>query len=189
MSDFPTDLTLTAEGGLVLSRPVEADVGAITEACQDTDIVRFTRVPSPYTADDARFFVGLSLDGARVGSSLGLLVRDDEGRVLASCGLPRVDWADLAAEVGYWVAPWARGRGVATRATRAVCRWAFDEGGFERLHLHAATINDGSNAVARRVGFTLEGTMRQAAIEGATGRAGSTRMDVNVWGLLPGELT
>lgn len=190
MAAFPLDLVLHAEGGgLVLSRPTEDDVDDLVAACQDPEIVRFTHVPSPYTADHARQYVTLSVDGAVDGTALNLLARDADGRVLASCGMPRVAPADLAGEVGYWVAPWARRQGVATRATRAVCRWAFDQGGFERLRLDAAATNPGSNAVARRLGFTLEGTLRRAAIEGATGQPGGPRMDVNVWGLLPGELT
>lgn len=186
---FDPDLTIEADGGLTLSRPTGADIDDIVAACQDAEIVRFTHVPSPYTEDDARYYIGMCEDGAHDGTSLGLVARNAAGRVMASCGLPRLDWADLAGEVGYWVSPWARRQGVATRATRAVCRWAFDEGGFERLRLDAAAGNPGSNGVARRVGFTLEGTLRRAAIEGATGRAGDPRMDVNVWGLLPGELT
>jgi RimJ/RimL family protein N-acetyltransferase len=89
--------------------------------------------------------------------------------------------------VGYWVAPWARRQGVATRAARAVCRWALDDGPFERLSLQAATINPGSNGVARALGFTLEGTLRGAMREGGTDTP--SRLDMHVWGLLPGELT
>lgn len=189
MRPFELDLVLPAEGGLRLSRPTEADADQLVEACQDPEIVRFTRVPSPYGHVHARQYVLQSVRGAIAGTALNLLARDDSGRVVASCGLPRVDRADLSAEVGYWVAPWARRQGVATRATRAVCRWAFGPGGFERLHLQAAAANDGSNGVARRLGFTREGTLRQAVIEGATGRPGGARMDVHVWGVLPGELT
>lgn len=185
---FPLDLRLATEDGLVLTRPTEADADQLVEACADPDIVRFTHVPSPYTREDAATFERLTIDGAESGTALNLLVRDGD-RVLASVGLPRVAPSDLAGEVGYWVAPWARGRGVATRAARAVCRYAFEEVGLERLTLEAATVNAASNAVARRLGFTLEGTTRQSAMEGATGRPGSPRLDMNVWGLLPDELT
>ena len=185
LTTFPTDLELHAEGGLVLRLPTDADVQAIAAACQDPDIARFTRVPSPYTVDDARWFVGMAADGARSGASLNLVVHDGDDLV-ASCGLPRVDQRDRSAEVGYWVAPGARGRGVATRASRAVCRWAFEEAGVERLMLEAATVNPGSNGVARALGFTLEGTLRQAAVEGGTDHP--ARLDMNVHGLLPGEL-
>lgn len=189
MASFPLDLQLEAEGGLVLSRPVEADVTQVAEACSDPEIARFTQVPSPYTEADARHYVDLSAEGARGGSALNLLVRDRDGRVLASCGLPRVDHDHLVGEVGYWVARSARGLGVATRASRAVCRWGFDQLGLERLTLEAAASNPASNAVARRLGFTHEGTTRRALIDGEAGRPGQPRFDMHLWGLLPGELT
>lgn len=189
MRGFPLDLRLQAEGGLELSRPTEADLDQLVEACRDPDIVRFTHVPSPYTPAHAREFVHLAVADAIARTGLHLLVRDPDGHLVGSCGLPRVASADLAAEVGYWVAPWARRQGVATRAARAVCRWAFTAGGLERLRLAAAAENPGSNAVARTLGFTLEGTLRQDTTEGATGRSGSRRLDMHLWGLLPGELT
>lgn len=187
MTSFPTDLVLRAEGGLVLSRPRAEDVDAITAACQDPDIGRFTRVPWPYTREDAEFFVAMAEEDLRTGTGVNLLVRDADGRVLGSCGMPRMDARDNRAEVGYWIASDARGRGVATRAARAVCRWAFDEVGLARLGIEAATINPGSNGVARALGFTLEGTCRSAHLEGGTDTP--RRLDMNVWGCLPGELT
>ena len=186
MDTIPTDLVLRAEGGLTLSAPTMDDVDAIVDACRDPAITRFTRVPWPYGEDDARFFVDLARRDAREGTGLHLLVRDD-GRVVASCGLPVVDARDVSAEVGYWVAPHARRRGVATRASRAVCRWAFEQAGLARLGLRAATVNPGSNGVARALGFTLEGTLRSAHREGGTDQP--RQFDMNVWGCLPGELT
>lgn len=186
MPGFPTDLRLETIDGLVLSRPTADDADQVVEACQDAAIQRFTQVPSPYTLDDAHTFERLSLDGAEEGTALNLLVRDGD-RVLASVGMPRVELSHLVGEVGYWVAPWARGRGVATSASRAVCRWAFEVAGLERLGLEAATVNEASNAVARRLGFTLEGTLRQAVLDRAPDADGA-RFDMNVYGLLPGEL-
>jgi len=168
---------------------MEDDVEGLVAACQDPEIQRFTQVPSPYRAEDALGFVTLARDGLDEGSQAPLLVRDREGQVLGSCGLVEIDWSDLGAEVGYWVAPWAREQDIATRATRMVCHWAFEEVGLERLDLEAAAINPASNAVARKLGFTLEGTRRRGSIEGATGEPGTDRMDMHVWGLLPGELT
>ena len=187
MTVIDPDLELPAQGGLRLVRPSEAHVDAIVDACSDGDVARFTRVPSPYTPDDARWWIDLATRDAVQGTGLHRLVLGPDGTVLGSCGLPRVDARDRAGEVGYWVAAGARRRGVATRAARAVCRWAFEEHGLERLTLEAATINPGSNGVARVLGFTLEGTLRQSHLEGGTDTP--RRFDMNVWGCLPGELT
>lgn len=183
---FPTDLTLFAEG-LKLSRPTSGDVELLVDACQDPEIVRFTHVPSPYTAEHAQGYVAICEQAARSGTSLGLLARDESGRMLASCGLVSVDWTDRAAEVGYWVAPWARRSKVATRATRAVCQFAFEAAGMQRLTLKAAAINVASNRVAQRLGFTHEGTLRQAMADGSARPSTGARFDVNVWGLLPDD--
>jgi RimJ/RimL family protein N-acetyltransferase len=64
-------------------------------------------------------------------------------------------------EVGYWVAAGERGRGVATRALRLVCRWGFDDLRLGRIEWQAETGNDVSLRVAEAVGFVVEGTTRR----------------------------
>lgn len=189
MAGIPAPDPALSDGRVSVRAPVDGDVPAITGACQDPEIQRFTMVPSPYTADDARFFVAMSRDGFRDGSQAAMVVVDAQTEaLLGACGIVRYSARDLVAEVGYWVAREARGRGVATAATRLVCRWAFGELGAERIHLEAAVENEASNAVARAVGFTAEGTLRSAASIGHDGTAGEARMDLHVYGLLPGEL-
>jgi len=182
-----TDMRIPAESGLYLSLPDDADVPNIVDACQDPEIQRFTRVPSPYRAADARDFVESCRVAVDAGSGLGLVVRDGSGRLLGSCGLVSIDWQDGRGKLGYWVAPWARHQRVATRAGRAVCRWAFNVAGLERLEQETVATNDGSNAVAARLGFVHEGTLRAAAASREPAE-GTVRLDVKVWGLLPAEL-
>ena len=191
MAVFPLDLVLAGDG-LLLSRPTDDDLDDLVRACRDPETVRFTLVPVDYDLEDARGYVEMCAEGERRGTALGLIARDGAGRLLASCGLVEVDHVERNGSLGYWVAPWARRQGVATRATRLVCRYAF-EFGLERLHLEAATVNAGSNEVARRVGFRHEGTLRSAARERdpdrrGPGRPPPARLDMNVWGLLPDEL-
>ncbi|MFW6009829.1 MAG: GNAT family N-acetyltransferase, partial [Actinomycetota bacterium] len=51
-----------SDGELSLRPPAERDVDRITEICRDDEVQRWTRVPSPYTRDDARGFVQSSAD-------------------------------------------------------------------------------------------------------------------------------
>ena len=62
-----------------------------------------------------------------------------------------------ATAVGYWVAPWARNRGLATRAVETLSAWALGDGGFDRLELTTHPENTASQRVAEKAGFNREG--------------------------------
>jgi len=57
------------------------------------------------------------------------------------------------AEIMYWLAPSARGRGIATRAVACLCRWAFQALGVNRITLNTRYGNLPSQRAARRAGF------------------------------------
>lgn len=181
------DLT---DGGVRLRPATEADVAAITRICQDVEIQRWNRVPSPYSESDARHWVAESRRARDHGEGFeGMLAVDAAtDAVLGAMGVA-VDPRDLVGEVAYWVAPDARGRGVATHGTRLVCRLAFAQLDAQRLTLLAAVDNPASNRVALRLGFTHEGVLRSRMLVGPTGDPSARRTDANVYGLLPGELT
>lgn len=90
-----------------------------------------------------------------------------------------VDHARLIGEVGYWVGPAGRGRGVAPRAVRLLANWAFAEGGLARLELLIEPANTASLAVAERAGCEREGLLRSKAI------VGGERRDMLLYSLLP----
>ncbi len=165
-------------GDLTL-RPWEAaDAPDVLAACQDPEIQRWTTVPTPYLPEHAEGFVGgVTAAGWLRRTSANFAVVTPDGRLAAANGLVRVDLVNRAAEIGYWVAPWARRRGVATTSTVAIAIWAFGLG-FARVELRAAAPNVGSRAVAIAAGFREEGVLR-SAVE----RAG-IRHDLVVHGLL-----
>jgi RimJ/RimL family protein N-acetyltransferase len=174
--------------GLRLRPPVPADVPAIVAACRDPEIQRFTRVPSPYVDADAEWFVADSqAQLGRGGAVRAAVAAVDGDDLLAMVGL-ELDHRDYTAELGYWVAPAARGRGVASTAGRALCRFGFATLGLETIHLWAADNNPGSNAVAARIGFHHAGMLPRAGADGPTGDRTAPRVDMNLWGLLPEQL-
>jgi len=131
------------------------DIGWIVEACQDPEIPRWTFVPSPYTEQDGRAFVAAAAEELASGQTAKLAVVDVcGGERLGTSGLVAIDWDCRTADVGYWVAAGARGRGVASRALVLVTRWAFEVLGLERLELRPRRDNMASRAVAVRAGFT-----------------------------------
>jgi RimJ/RimL family protein N-acetyltransferase len=176
----PTEIT----AGRLHLRPWQAgDAPAVLAACQDPEIARWTAVPQPYTAEVARAWVEqLAPAEWAEGRGAPFAVLDAvDGTLLGSTALMRLDAG--AAEVGYWVAPGARGRGVATEALGAVCRWGVGALGLGRLTWLAYVGNDGSRRVAERVGFAFEGTLR-----GYLPWRDGTRRDAWVAGLLPADL-
>lgn len=135
-------------------------MGAVTAACQDPEIARWTRVPENYTESDARAFLLHRYDALLAGTTAPFAIVSTEDRLLGSVSLIHIEWPHLRAEVGYWLAGPARGLGHATRAVRLVSGWGFDSLGLERLSLYAATGNLASQHVAERSGFTREATLR-----------------------------
>jgi ribosomal-protein-serine acetyltransferase len=106
----------------------------------------------------------------------------DHGRLCGVVGLFRIDTGQQTGEIGYWIARDAEGRGLVTRSCRAVLRHGFEDLGLQRIELRCGATNRRSIAVAERLGFQLEGRLRQAD------RVGDWRDDFLVYGLLAGEL-
>jgi RimJ/RimL family protein N-acetyltransferase len=134
------------------------DAPAVHAACQDPEIARFLPIPQPYTAADARAYVAARRADWAGDDERSFAITDAAtGRLLGS--IARHRQAGHRAEIGYWLAPEARGRGVATRALRLVVDWSLAQG-LVRLELFTRPDNAASGAVARRAGFELEGVRR-----------------------------
>ena len=148
---------------LVLSIPTEADIDAITAACQDPEVPRWTTVPSPYTRQDAVEFVELVAKWWADGVETVWAIRKDD--VLAGMiGLHRITDHPHGgdAEIGFWGVAEHRGQGVMREAAHAVVDFAFDELKLVRLTWRAVTGNVASARTARSLGFRYEGMLRQA---------------------------
>lgn len=163
---MPTPGLVRLTDGVIACRPpAERDLDAIVAACQDPQIVRFTRVPSPYTADHGSTFLAMAIAGWQAGRDFVFAVVDPEtDALLGACGVHQRPDRDGAAEIGYWIGSGARGRGVATRAVVMVARWAVVDVGFPRIELIADVDNHGSIRVAERAGFHREGVLRSRVV-------------------------
>lgn len=188
VSDLPDPWLLPGHDGVRLRLPQERDVPAITAACNDPDVQWFTRVPYPYTEDDARAYVRTASEQAAERRDVLVVVVDGDETLLGSVGLS-VDRRDHTGEVGYWFAPAGRGRGLAVAAVRAVVTFGIEARGVQMMHAVSATENPGSIAVLERAGFRRAGLLRQRAALGPTGDPSNARSDMVVFDLLPGELS
>lgn len=90
------------------------------------------------------------------GAAMAWAITDDTDRLLGNVNLHEIVRSQGSAQVGYWVAPWGRGRGVATSAVRLVLGYGFGELELHRMMLYHAIENAASCGVARKAGFRLE---------------------------------
>ena len=154
----PPELT---DGVIRLRQLRAADKAAVVKACNDGLVERFCyRVPFPY--QDSDFVEFLAYNEQFWASELianWTVVDPQTDELLAMISLDVVA-VRQAGEIGYWCAPWARGRGVMSAAVRLVRDWAFDALELERLELTTDVENVGSQRVAQAAGFRREGVMR-----------------------------
>lgn len=155
---------------LVLSLPTEADIDAITAACQDPEVARWTTVPSPYTRKNAVEFIELVTGWWADGVETVWAIRKD-GVLAGMIGLHRITEHPHGgeAEIGFWGVARFRGQGVMGEAARAVIDFAFDELGLARVSWRAVVGNIPSARTARALGFRYEGMLRQG-LASARGR-------------------
>ncbi|MBH1937414.1 GNAT family N-acetyltransferase [Streptomyces sp. AV19] len=115
--------------------------------------------------DDRGRLFAIRLDGALVGGTLFRVFDVRSG----------------VCELGVWISPEAQGRGLVTAAARKMIDWAFGARGMARVEWRASVDNHRSAAVAKRLGMTHEGVLRQSfPVDGV-------RQDMAVWSLLATE--
>ncbi|MBE3595315.1 MAG: GNAT family N-acetyltransferase [Candidatus Carbobacillus altaicus] len=113
------------------------------------------------TIQDTYAFVDFSIgqERRREGFQAGLFYM---GALVGVIGYHKIDWENHKTSLGYWLAPPYQGKGLMTKAAQAMVDYAFFEYRLNRLEIRAATENWPSRKVAERLGFTYEGTLREA---------------------------
>ncbi len=113
------------------------------------------------TADDTRKFIRGTMEqfARNDGFVAGLW---HAGRIAGSIGLHKVDWGNGATSLGYWVSADLQGKGLATRASRAIVDHAFRELKLNRMEIRCGVENKKSRRIPEKLGFKLEGVARQA---------------------------
>jgi ribosomal-protein-serine acetyltransferase len=84
------------------------------------------------------------------------------GQPVGAIGYHGVDWLNRGTSIGYWLGAAYQGRGLMTKACRTIVEYAFAELGLNRIEIRCAPENKKSCAIPERLGFTREGTSRQA---------------------------
>ncbi|MEU6073248.1 GNAT family N-acetyltransferase [Micromonospora sp. NPDC047074] len=156
------------------------DAADLAAGCGDPVNLRFNPgMPQPYTEADARWWIAEGAPAAWATGGAAYAIADGAtDRLVGGAGIGPVVAARRQADLGYWVAPWARRRGVATAATRALAASALRHG-FDRLELLIHAENPASLRVALAAGFRHEGVRRAAGQ-----LRGGGRTDLLAWARL-----
>lgn len=89
----------------------------------------------------------------------GLWVR---GELAGVIGYHQIDWHNRSVGIGYWLGDGFEGKGYMTSACRVLVDYALLEMELQRVEIRCATTNTSSRAIPERLGFVLEGVIRQA---------------------------
>jgi RimJ/RimL family protein N-acetyltransferase len=160
--------------GIVIRRFRDGDAEPYAAATRDPEIVAHSGLPGGYTPDSVRAlfarynaaedFVQRAIADPQTDELLGTVILFNVARHEARC------------EVGFWLVPGARGRGVAAAAVGLACDWAIRAWGVRRFDAHSDVDNPAAHAVLERNGFSREGELR------GWGARGAERVDAYVFG-------
>lgn len=150
---------------LDLVPPAPQDLEAVLAACQDSEIQRWVPIPVPYLREHALDYVTAHTEKTwDEGTEYTWTIRTD-GTLAGVVGLYRLGHG--SGDLGFWMDPAFRGRGLLTEACTAVLDFSLAEApdglGLVRIGWNAYAGNIGSARVAQKLGFHFEGTARLGA--------------------------
>jgi ribosomal-protein-serine acetyltransferase len=145
-----------------------------------------TWIDATYTVADVRRSAQFSQSQFEQLLGFDYSIRHD-GAIVGAIGLYHLDWSSRHAEMGYWLAPPARGLGLVTRAASAVSSHAFESLNLHRLEIRCVIENRQSRAVAERLDYEFEGTLRESyLLHGKFRDLALYAMTAGRWKALPG---
>jgi ribosomal-protein-serine acetyltransferase len=134
-------------------------------------------VDATATEDDTLAFVRASLEQFAANNGLAAGIWNHHA-LAGVIGTHKIDWPSRQVEIGYWLGRDFEGQGIITEACRALVTHMFGELDLNRVVIRCATGNAKSRAIPLRLGFRLEGTLREAEL--CCGRY----LDLNVYSML-----
>ena len=185
MFDAPTQPLVFPHAGirrddLLFRLPTANDAPALAPAFQDPEIGGRANMPT-FDEGTLRTVTPLLTERLKEGVFLPVVVTDaGTGEIHGGGNLHQINRNLGQGEIGYWLFPHARGKGIATRTARFLADYGFSIG-LERIEARVFTGNPESERVLERAGFTREGVLRSLP------RRSGGRADMTVYSLLLGE--
>jgi RimJ/RimL family protein N-acetyltransferase len=143
----------------------------------DDDVKRYTMVPSTPDDDFVSSWVARYEAAWRDATRAGFAIRAADG-IAGFAAIVRLELEAAQGEIGYFVGAPFRGRGIATSCVRLLTAWGHGPLALERLELRIDATNRGSEVVAERCGYRLEGVLRSTYFKEGM------RADLGIWSRL-----
>jgi RimJ/RimL family protein N-acetyltransferase len=171
VTETPIDVVELRVGDYLLDAPRPDDVDVLVRALADPEIALWNPASStPADSAQDRAERWIADRAAWAADHASWVVRDRDSHLLGAVSLHHIDPAMATAEIGYWMAPDGRERGLGTAATAAAAAFGFEQRGLVRIELYHGVENEASCRLATRCGFRLEGTTRSSFVYGDSRR-------------------
>jgi ribosomal-protein-alanine N-acetyltransferase len=153
--------------GVALRRLRARDAGPFAKAFRDDPLLgELIGADEDPTEHGVRRFIARQPGLRARGEFLGLAVTDATARpFLGHVMLHTLAWRHRRAEIGYWLVPAARGRGIGRVAVSLLVDWAFEELELDRIEITTTPHNTAARGLAESLGFTAEGVLAARNLE------------------------
>lgn len=184
MPSFPDLTEPLTDGAVTLRLAEERDIPEVLIAYQDDPrLHRRLGLERPPSGADLGTQSERAEQTRRTGESVRFtILAPGSDTCVGQIYTPLVTWPQDRAEIGMWLAPQVRGRGLAARALRLASRWLLEQARLERLELLTETDNAPMLATAAAAGYVREGVLRGYV------RERGERVDCVILSLLPADL-
>ena len=145
-----------------IREPLLADAEWITQACQDSEIQRWTLVPRPYKREHALGFIENTINEAH----RWVIEHQETNEPVGVISIHTINLNTGDADTGYWIAQWGRRRGAAAYALNLVEQFALTIPSIKFLSAHIAQTSAASRATASRAGFINMGSSAESCPDG-----------------------
>ncbi|MEM1214124.1 MAG: GNAT family protein [Bacteroidota bacterium] len=157
MQSFPT---LRTER-LLLNQPQHTDIPSIVEYANHEAISAMTlNIPYPYQAEDAVFWLNMSIEGFRQQNRYVFAIRDRETEAFMGGIGMSINTQHNRGTLGYWMGVPFWSRGFMTEAAAAVLQFGFETLQLNRIEATHLVGNPASGQVMLKNGMIYEGELR-----------------------------
>jgi RimJ/RimL family protein N-acetyltransferase len=170
------------DGVVVLRRWTEGDLGCVEEATRDPSIPKGTTVPAVFTPTEGMAWIERQWSRHDEGTGLSQAIADAASNEALGAAVLMARKPGTV-EIGYWLIPRVRARGLGSRAIGLLARWAVTDASLARVEALVVPDNVASQRVLEKAGFRREGHLRSYLV------FERERADALVYSLLPSDLS